>query len=322
MLHCRRLRPLAWVLLGLLALAPTALGQEEGPLVLVVGTPLADKFSGPLARMEEAVRAGQPNARFESLRLQGTDDLAAVAARISERRPAVVVTVGMAVTKAVMEQVRDVPVVFTMTIVLDLDALDRERRGSAPNVTGVSIAVPPREQFRVMKEAIPGLKKLGTIYTPDRTDALVEAATRDARAEGIELMARPVRELTQVGEALNAVLGESDAYWVLPDPNATQSSALEEARMRGLVLKKPTVGFDPEYSRRGGHLSIYCDRDDAGAQSGLVVLDILRGKAPADLPLQPARRVLYSFNEDTARQIGLAVSDPFRANAEHVFRNQ
>lgn len=313
---------IAAILALVLQLAACALALADGPRVVVVDTPQADRFAEPMGKFRRTLAALVPSATFDSKRIASKEDLVRLVQEIRASKPALIVAVGSGVLDALRKEIKDVPILFTMAGVLDIDALQQEREENQPNIAGVSIYIPPAEQFRIMVQAIPGLRRVGVIYTPKKSGKMIEAARRETARLGIELVAQPVEELSQVADALEKVLPNCDAYWLIPDPNSCQRSALESALARGLTLRKPMVGCDVAHARAGWYLGIYCDLDDVAEQSARMAASVLGGKAPSAIPIETPRSPRYALNLGTGMTLGIDVPVATRNGATEIFGQQ
>lgn len=313
---------LAGPLAVVLSLAACGAAAAEGKQVFIVDTPSADRFAEAMGAFRKALSDRVPDVSFTSRRIAAKEDLPKVVAEIKAAKPDLVVAVSSAVCEALRKEIKDVPILFTMAVVADVEALEKERRENNPNLAGVTIFIPPEEQFRIMARAIPDLKRVGVLYTPKRSSRMVEAAKRESAKAGIDLVAEPVEELAQVGDALEKVLPACDAYWLIPDPNSCQNSALESALSRGIALHKPTVGCELAYAKAGWYIGIYCDLGDVALQSAEVGAQILGGKAPSEIPIQTPRNPRYALHLGTAATIGIDVPVSARDGAEQVFGQQ
>lgn len=306
----------------ILSLAACAAALADGPRIVVVDTPQADRFADAMGKFRQALSAQVPAASFDSKRIATKEDLPKVIAAIQAEKPALVVAVSSGVCDALRKEIKDVPILFTMAGVSDVEALEAERKANSPNLAGVTIFIPPADQFRIMAQAIPGLKRIGVIYTPKKSGKMIDAARRETAKLGIDLVAQPVEELSQVSDALEKVLPSCDAYWLIPDPNSCQSSALESALARGITLRKPTVGCDIAHAKAGWYLGIYCDLGDVAEQSARMAAEILGGKAPSAIPLETPRSPRYALNVGTGATLGINVPVSARDGAAEVFGQQ
>ena len=126
-----------------------------------------------------------------------------------------VLAVGIKAALAAKLEIVDIPIIYCMV-------LDPEKNGlNAPNMVGIMLEVPLDRQFKEMRSVLPGLKRLGVLYDPEKTGDLVEDARRISKAFGVELIARQAHSEKEIPAALRGLIPQVDALWLLT-PNDTR----------------------------------------------------------------------------------------------------
>ena len=69
----------------------------------------------------------------------------------------------------------------------------------------------------------------------------------------------------------------------------------------------PFIGEPPDYANNGGLMSYGSNNDDLWRRSALFVDKILKGRKPADLPVEQPIKFELVINLETANQIGLTI---------------
>jgi ABC-type uncharacterized transport system substrate-binding protein len=137
-----------------------------------------------------------------------------------------------------------------------------------PQLTGVATFQPVEEGFKVMRELLPGARKVGMVWNP--SEACSEACTMKAREAakkyGFELIEANVTSTTEVIDALNSVLDRGIDIFLTSGDN-TVLMAIESI---GEILRKnkiPYFGNTPSDIYRGGLISVGADYYDVAAKS-------------------------------------------------------
>ncbi len=189
-------------------------------------------------------------------------------------------------------------------------------RGSA--APGVLPDADPRRVLETLQKMAPAARRIGAVYDPDRTGALVAEAQASARALGMEMVALPVHGIGEAVRAFHRFERELhvDALWLLPDGTATVQEtvyyALELAHWRRLAV----IGLSRWYVASGALFAMLPRPESSGAAAGELGLQILRGTAPA-APVRARDHALY-VNQRVAARLGLKVPRHLLESAEQV----
>ncbi|MEE8386050.1 MAG: ABC transporter substrate-binding protein [Dehalococcoidia bacterium] len=230
-------------------------------------------------------------------------------------RPDVILTIGSAATRAVGDEIHDIPIIFSLVLE---GGGDESSEQFGPNVTGASMHIPLRTQFEKLQEAIPTAQRFGVMYNPDETGDVVDEAARVAQEMGLELIRAPVRNPADVLAELEGLEGRVDLLWSVADSTVFTPQSVRHILLSTLRKKIPFIGLSPSYVRAGALLSLSCDYRDVGRQSGDLALEILGGSAPGQVPVTMPRRVSFYLNLNTASQLEIEISERIRDSAEVV----
>jgi putative tryptophan/tyrosine transport system substrate-binding protein len=223
-------------------------------------------------------------------------------AEISRQCGRLVVAVGREALRAAVQTPESTPVVFSM--VSSPGAL---LAGKRP-VSGVSLDADPARIITLLKHVEPGVRRIGVVYNPHATGALVAAAEAAARANGTELVALPV---TTIGDAIKAFHRFErelpiDALWLLPDATATAQETVRYALELADWKRIPVVGLSRWYVAQGALFALAPQTSAQGAQAARMALDLLRGGAPQGVKYASEYSLL--FNTRAARRLGIKPS--------------
>jgi len=267
--------------------------------------PFADAFQGFKAAL---AKSGSQVTISEYMLKEGGREEAKILADIKQRRPVLILTLGSAATTWINRQVQDVPVVFCMVLNPVASGLVQSLQSSGNNMTGASLDIPVERQFETLKAAVPSIKKVGVLYNPQETGAVVSAAAQVAAAMGLELIAMPVSSAEKLQETLEQHKKKLDALWAVADRTVFASDrAIEFLLRKTLEYKLPFMGLSPGFVKAGALLALSVDYADVGAQCAEQVAQVLAGRPPAALPITVPRKVTPYLNLNVAKAIGVAI---------------
>lgn len=204
----------------------------------------------------------------------------------------------------------DVPVVFSAVT----DPVGAGLTGY-PNVTGTSDMIDVRGDLELLLELVPGLKKVGIVYNPGEANSaiLTDMAIKAGEDLGIEIVPAAAESTAAVPLAAQSLLGRVQALYVTTDN--TVVSALEAVVDVAVKGKLPLLVADPTSLERGALVCTGFDYYDHGRMTGEVVLAILKGTPPSEIPVKYQKGTQLWLNLDMAERIGFVFPDSIKDKA-------
>lgn len=166
------------------------------------------------------------------------------------------------------------------------------------------------KRIEMVREILPGLKRLGVMNNAtDPTFSAWGARTMtEARAAGIE----PVRlgltaaTLAAVSEQIRLLADAGGGAMVVIRDYMT-SAMRDEICRAGIESKIAVIGEQGEFARAGALLSYGADIGDLFRRAAGYVDLILKGRKPAEMPIQLPTKFELIVNLKTARALGLTI---------------
>lgn len=222
--------------------------------------------------------------------------------RIKAGGARLVFTVGSAATDAAVKEISTIPIVACL--VLRTENLKR-----SANATGVGLEFPVETQIEWLQRMLPQARSIGVLYNAGENQRTVNAAAEIARKAGLTLEAERVRSPQDVPAALNRLSRRVDVLWGIPDSVMLAPPIAKNMLLFSFRNSIPFVGPSAPWVKAGALYSLDWDYTDLGGQCGELADRILRGAAPASLPAATPRKVQYTLNLVTARQMKLDLSE-------------
>jgi putative ABC transport system substrate-binding protein len=254
---------------------------------------------------------------FESA--QGNSAIAAqIARQFVDDAPDVIVPISTPSAQAVVGATREIPVVFTAVtdpvgarLVANL-----ERPGG--NVTGMSDLSPIGLHLDLIREIAPAARRLGVIYNPGEANSviLVELIRKEAPARGLEIVEAPAPRPADVMPAAQGLVGKVDAIYV-PTDN-TVVTALEAVVRVGTDNQLPVFAGDTDSVLRGAIAALGFNYYDLGRQTGKIVVRVLEGAKPGDIPVEGVQITELYLNPGAAEAMGVTIPPEMLQRARFV----
>ncbi len=332
-----RAKFMAWALVGSISVlsvslvscrngAPAVGNADNVPFVAV--TQMADQpsFNAVRDRLKDTLaEAGYiegKNLRWEWLSAKQNPVRAAqIADKYAKARPDVIVAIALPSAKAVVSKAKNIPVIFSAVTEPVDENLVKNADRPGDNVSGVSDRPPIGQQLALIKEILPEAQTLGVIYSAgeDNSVSLIDLLKAEASEQGFtEVKEANVAASSEVAEATRKLVGSVDAIYV--PTNKTVGAALESVIQVGQDNNVPVFGGDAEAVRKGAIAGLSFDYDDMGRQTGDMVIKVLKGSRPGDLPVKFIDAVQLVVNPTSAKAMGVTLPNVVIKRANKVIQ--
>jgi putative ABC transport system substrate-binding protein len=189
------------------------------------------------------------------------------------------------------------------------------------NVTGTSSVSTDMvgKMIELLLIVVPGVSRVAALLNPANSTFQAQQlrqAEQAARTAGLELQLLEARSGDEIAAAFDRIKEGTRALAVLGDPTLV----LHGTTIAALAQKKrlATVGLNRAWARAGILLAYGPSFFDLHKRAAAYVDKILKGAAPADLPVEQPTKFELIVNLKTAKALGLAVPPSLIARADEV----
>jgi len=246
----------------------------------------------------------------------GTANL--IARQILGENPDVVVPIATPTAQACAQVIKQVPIVFAAVSDPVGAGLVKSFEHPGGNVTGTSDMSPVDRQLALIREILPGLKRIGIIYNSGEANslAILQVLKVEAAKLGIAVEEATVSNSAGVSQAARSLVGRADAVYI-PTDN-TVVSAFEAITKVGIQSKLPVFAADVDSVARGAIAALAVDYHRMGLQTGEMVARILEGAEPAETPVETLKELLVHINPQSAAAMGVTLPEGLVKRADKI----
>jgi putative tryptophan/tyrosine transport system substrate-binding protein len=265
------------------------------------------------------------NIVIESRYAEGKlDRLPALAAELVRLKVDVIVTSGPLPTRVTKEATTTIPIVMAQ----DSDPVGNGFVASLArpggNITGLSALRPELsgKQLELLKETVPRLSRVavfGTSTQPGNAQSLKETELA-AGAFGVKLQYLNILVPKDIESAFrSAGKGQADAVLMMV-PSSVASSRRQQIVELAVKNRLPATYPQSQYVEAGGLMSYGVSIVDLNRRAATYVDKILKGRKPADLPVEQPTKFEFIINLKAAKQIGLTIPPNVLVRADKVIK--
>jgi putative tryptophan/tyrosine transport system substrate-binding protein len=314
---------------GLAAAWPLAAHAQQPamPVIGFLGSPSAAEWTQFTAAFRQGLREtgyleGQ-NATIEYRWADGQyERLPGLAADLVRRQVAVIFAAGsVAPAVAAKATTATIPIVFANGVDPVQFGLVASLNRPGGNITGVSFLTADlgAKRLGLLHELLPTVTVIAVLVKSDNPNAesVVRDAQEAARLRGLELRPLSARTAQDIDVAFASLAQRQvGALMVSADPFFT--SQADQFAQLAARHKIPTIYHAREFVVAGGLMSYSASRREAMRLAGDYAGRILKGAAPADLPVMQSTRFELVINLETAKALGLTIPHTVLLRADEV----
>jgi len=192
------------------------------------------------------------------------------------------------------------------------------------NITGLATLRPKisGKQLELLKEIIPKLSRVavfGTSTLPGNSQNIRELELA-AKAFSVQIQSLDVLEPKDFATAFRAAnKGRAQAALMMVAGAVVGGHRTEIAEL-AVKSRLPVIYDDPTYVEAGGLMTYGVNRSDLDRRAATYVDKILKGRTPADLPVEQPMKFEFIVNLKAAKAIGLTIPPNVLVRADKVIR--
>jgi len=192
------------------------------------------------------------------------------------------------------------------------------------NVTGNSTISPELsgKRLELLREIVPRLSRLAFLWNPDLRGALLDYNQTEgaARSLGLQLQSAEVVRAEDFDRAFSAITKERAQALIVPGVNPVAFANRDRIASFAQSNRLPSMYGQREFVDAGGLISYGHSAPDMFRRAATYVDKILKGRKPADLPVEQPKKFELVINLKTAKQIGLTIPPNVLARADKVIK--
>ena len=247
--------------------------------------------------------------------LQQIPELAAELVRIKSD---VLVTFGDLTPKVAQQATTRIPIVAISDDILGARLVVSLSHPDA-NTTGLTLMSPElsAKRLEVLREMVPAMSRVAALWDPTTGASQVTQTERAAKSLNLSLQVLEVQHREDVVSAFRAARdGRADAINVFSSPFL--ASLFREIIVRSAEYRLPAIYQWKEHVEAGGLVSFGPSLAAMFRQTATIVVKILKGAKPADMPVEQPTKFELAVNARTATALGVGIPPSVLVRADDV----
>jgi putative ABC transport system substrate-binding protein len=205
--------------------------------------------------------------------------------------------------QAALIATRKIPIIFTAVANPYLTGAGKSAKDHLSNVTGVASTGPIKEALAFIKEVLPGVKRIGTLWTPSELNSeyYLELAKEEAGEQGLEIIAVPVANTNEVLLSAQVLINKKiDALYPISDN--TINASFEDLGRVAEENAIPLFGGFLLSTHSGACAAMGWDFYEMGYKAGQIAVRVKNGESPANIPFQYLSDIKLHLNLKAAEK--------------------
>jgi putative ABC transport system substrate-binding protein len=246
------------------------------------------------------------------------DSVPGLAAELVALNPDVILTTTPGANGALLQATSAIPIVsvggslIRSGLVKSLAQPDR-------NLTGLTTDTGPGiygKRVEILKEAFPKIRVVAMLGSAGTN---FEDASAGGKAVGVQVHPLEIKNASEIDRAGDE-LKKLRANGLLIGTSVVAIQNLRKIAELAAKLRLPAMSQTPQYVEEGGLMAYGVNFGDLYRRAATYVDKILKGRKPADLPIEQPMKFELVINLKAATQIAMEVSPNVLARADRVIR--
>jgi putative ABC transport system substrate-binding protein len=248
-----------------------------------------------------------------------------VAADVVRSAPDVIWTHGISALLAVKQATTTIPIVVGVSRNLVEQGIVSSLARPGGNITGMELRDLEiiGKRLEILKETVPKAVRVAVLIDtndPSHADVL-KNIDPEARALNVRLQRVEASAPKMFDKAFSGMMQGRASALLIPE-NAMFSANRQLILNLAISKRLPAAAGGAHFADAGSLLSYGANVGDVCRRSATVVDKILKGRKPADLPLERAEKFELVVNLKTAKQIGVTIPPTVLARADKVIKER
>ncbi|MGZ8424854.1 MAG: ABC transporter substrate-binding protein [Candidatus Binatia bacterium] len=192
------------------------------------------------------------------------------------------------------------------------------------NITGLATLRPELsgKRLELLKEIVPKLSRVAFVASPGNRDYANEKKEVElaAAAFGIKLRVFDVKTPNDVETAFQTASKEKADAVLFRVAGPLEAAQRPQIAAFAVKYRLPTMHASAQHVEAGGLMSYGVSTIDLARRAATYVDKILKGRKPADLPVEQPMKFEFIVNLKAAKQIGLTIPPNVLVRADRVIR--
>jgi putative ABC transport system substrate-binding protein len=159
----------------------------------------------------------------------------------------------------------------------------------AKKTYGVSSELHQGVQITMFRYVFPDVKRIGVLYSKRYNSEWVDSAVKTAKDMGVDIIGRPVHKSKDAISALEELLPQIDALWLISDPVVMSDKDIIMDLFKACdAKKKPIFSYHEAFVEYGAALIVSVDDPTIGRQAADIAVGVLAGEPVEEKVQLPA----------------------------------
>jgi putative ABC transport system substrate-binding protein len=243
-----------------------------------------------------------------------------IAKQILGEKPDLVLAIATPTAQACAQAIKQIPILITAVTDPVGAGLVASLEKPGANISGMTDMSPVDRQVDLIREFIPGVKRIGMIYNSGEANSvsILNVLKKECAARGIEVEEATVTNSSGVTQAARSLVGRADAVYI-PTDN-TVVSVFEAITKVCVENKLPLFAADVDSVPRGAIAALAIDYYQMGRQTALMAERVFNGEDTATMEVETLQDLKLYVNPGKAIEMGLTVPDSVMRSADEIVK--